>query len=395
MVLMVSAWLTQIVNAQKIFLPDENKLKTFATPLSGDIAIDGLLIEDSWLMADAISDFTQVEPNQGEPSKFKTSVVLLYDDKYLYVGAFCSDGDGKKGIRVPDLRRDFSFRTNDTFAVGIDGFFDRRNTITLAVNPYGAQKDYLSFDDVLFDSDWNGLWKVRTSITEEGWYAEFAIPWKTLRYSNGAEKEATQTWGINFVRQRRASNEISAWSSYPRAFGFNRAEYFGELLEVKPPQASSNIQVNPYVLVSANKQKTGASSGEDNDYKVGGEVKWALNPNLILDATFNTDFAQADADLQVNNVSRFSVFFPEKRQFFLENASLFGAGLLNGDGNSGNISIIPFFSRQVGLSDSGEPIPIDAGLRLVSRTVKRSYGIMTLGQSSAENVSESYISVGR
>jgi len=213
------------INAQDIFPPPVEKLKVTAHAITGDMSIDGQLDEHFWAEATPVSDFIQVEPNQGNPSQFRTIVKVLYNDKYLYIGAICYEKNGKKRIRVPELNRDFSFRQNDTFAVGLDGFNDQRNTITLAVNPYGTQKDYLSFDDVLFDSEWNGMWKVRTSIGEDYWIAEFSVPWKTLRYATPNDLEESTNWGINFVRQRRASNEISAWSPYPRSFGFNRAEY--------------------------------------------------------------------------------------------------------------------------------------------------------------------------
>jgi len=383
-------------NSQNIFPPPLEKLKVSAFPISGELSIDGQLDEHFWEMAEVLSNFIQIEPHQGEPSQFRTVVKVLYNDKYLYIGAICYGKNGEKRIRVSDLNRDFSFRQNDTFAVGIDGFNDQRNTITLAVNPYETQKDYLSFDDFLFDSDWNGLWKVRTSIGEDYWIAEFAIPWKSLRYDTSSNLDEYQKWGINFVRQRRASNEISAWSPYPRSFGFNRAEYFGQLQGIKPPKSASNIQFNPYTLISqVNTKRIGEQNVKETEYKLGGEIKWALNSHLILDATFNTDFAQAEADLQVNNISRFSVFFPERRQFFLENASLFGVGLDGSTGFSGNMSIIPFFSRQVGLTKNGIAINLDGGLRLVHRDIKKSFGFMTVRQAGDENQLSNFISVGR
>ncbi len=382
--------------AQDIFQPSENKLNVAATRISDNLLIDGVLNERHWVLADTIGNFIQIEPHQREPSRFNTQVMVLYNREYLYVGAICYEVDGKKSIRVPDLNRDFSFRQNDTFAVGIDGFSDERNTVTLATNPYGTQKDYLSFDDLLFDSDWNGLWKVRTSIEGDRWTAEFAIPWKSLRYPIDLSTDTPKNWGINFVRQRRASNEISAWSPYPRSFGFNRAEYFGELSGIEPPKPSSNLQVNPYTLVS-NTDTDGIEGLEDAgaSVKVGGEVKWALSPHTVLDITYNTDFAQAEADQQVNNITRFSVLFPERRQFFLENASLFGAGLDGATGFTGNMSIIPFFSRQVGLTPSGSPIPLDGGIRLVHRDVKKSYGVMAVKQAAEGTIPTTYAAVGR
>jgi hypothetical protein len=377
--------------AQTVFEPANKKLVISSKKTYSKLVIDGQLTEAAWQEVEAVTNFIQVEPNQGMPSAFNTYVKVLYDEQYLYVGAFCEDKEGKQGIRVPDLLRDFSFRSNETFAVGIDGFLDERNSITLAVNPYGTQKDYLSFDDTFFDSDWNGLWKVRTSIQENGWYAEFQIPWKTIRYR--VEEEGATDWGINFVRMRRKSNEISAWSAYPRSFGFNRSEYFGLLKNFTAPKPKANLQFNPYVLRSFEQQKIKETSVKNHKNKLGGELKWGINSNTFLDATFNTDFAQADADIQVNNISRFSIFFPEKRQFFLENASLFGTGLYNENGASGNMIIIPFFSRRIGLNDAGLPVSIDGGLRLVHQSPKRSIGFISVREN--ENDQRPYNFVGR
>ncbi|WP_424001415.1 DUF5916 domain-containing protein [Maribacter sp. IgM3_T14_3] len=386
--------LTYSTLAQDIFEPPIDKLSVSAVYTESVINIDGKLSEANWNKAVALTDFVQVEPNQGESSAFRTVVKILYNEKNLYIGAYCEDLEGTKAIRVPDLTRDFPFRSSDTFAIGIDGFLDERNSITIATNPYGTQKDYLSFDDTYFDAEWNGLWKVRTTRTDKGWYAEFQIPWKSIRYGNTAESDSK--WGINFVRLRRKSNEISTWSSYPRAFGFNRSEYFGLLTEVRPPEPSTNIQVNPYVLSDFRETKSnGELTTSNTDYTLGGELKWALNSNTLLDLTINTDFAQAEADRQVNNISRFSVFFPERRQFFLENASLFGTGLYSSNGVSGNLSIIPFFSRRIGLDTSGKPVNIDGGLRLVHRSAKSNFGVLGIREGSSEDIDGSYNFVGR
>lgn len=381
------------VFAQDTFLPADSKPFVSAKYINHDLSIDGALNEADWETVDSLGNFIQIEPNQGAPSRNRTVVKLLYNNQYLYVGVYCYDSLGKEAIRVPDMKRDFEWRAHDTFAVCIDGFNDKRNSISFVTNPYGAQKDYLSFDATLFDGDWNGLWKVRTSITSKGWYAEFQIPWKTLRYPKQAENG--QTWGVNFLRLRRASNEISAWSPYPRSFGFNRMEYAGEIKQVQPPLPSTNIQINPYSLFSLERSSNGDNEATHNKYKIGGEVKWAINTNTVADLTISTDFAQADADVQVNNVSRFSILFPEKRQFFLENASFFGPGLIADGNKGGSMQMLPFFSRRIGLSNEGRPLPIDAGFRLVNRSAKQSAGVMFVQQGSVDSLSSSGSFVGR
>ena len=392
---MVLIFLPSCMYSQDIFQPKESKLQAPALRIKEEVIIDGQLMESVWNDAKVLDNFIQVEPNQGQPSLFKTEVRLLYDNTNLYIGVFCEDLEGPKGFRVPEMSRDFSFSTNDTFAVGFDGFLDGRNSVTIAVNPYEAQKDYLSFDDTFFDSEWNGLWRVRTSIADKGWYAEYAIPWKTLRYKIADPMESS-IWGINFVRQRRKSNEISAWSPYPRAFGFNRSEYFGRLTQIHPPKPKSNIQINPYFLGGYEEIKENeVLQNKENRYKVGGEVKWAINSNTLLDLTINTDFAQAEADLQVNNTTRFSIFFPERRQFFLENASLFGVGLFADDGTSGDMIVAPFFSRRIGLNSKGNPLPIDAGVRLVHQSSSKNYGLLALREGNTGLEDERYNFVGR
>lgn len=369
-------FLSNVTFGQETFSPLSVKNELFIENTQDKISIDGILNESAWESSRVISDFIQIEPYQGEKSRFRTEVRILQNAQFIFIGVKCFDPNGKNKLRVPELKRDFSWSSNDTFAVGFDGFQDERNTVTLAVNPYGAQKDYLSYDDVLFDFDWNGLWQVRTSISDQGWFAEFAIPFKSLRYDS---KKIDQVWGINFVRRHRESNEVSAWSPYPRSFGFNRAEYFGKLTGLEVPQESNNIQVNPYFLWKEESNRE-VQTKRLGDIEVGGEIKWVINPHLIADLTVNTDFAQADADFLVNNTSRFSIFFPERRQFFLENASLFGTGLNFEPEKSGNMRIIPFFSRKVGLNEDRVPIPINFGLRLVNKDLNRNSGLMYVNQ---------------
>lgn len=383
--------------AQETFAPATVPVVVKGTHILNELNVDGSFDEPEWFTADSISDFIQVEPLQGQPAKNKTIVRILFSDRNLYVGVWCYDSLGKAGIRVPDMKRDFDWRSHDTFAICIDGFNDRRNSMSFVTNPYGAQKDYLSFDAVLFDGDWNGLWKVRTSIDPSGWFAEFQIPFKTIRYSKAVDPGSlNSTWGLNFLRLRRATNEISVWSPYPRSFSFNRMEYAGLLNDILPPPPSTNIQINPYTMVSSSKRTDGAGSKQEDKFKVGGEVKWAVTPNTVMDLTVNTDFAQADADIQVNNVTRFSVLFPEKRQFFLENASLFGPGLLLGDSETGgSMQLLPFFSRRVGLGANGQPLPIDAGIRLANRSVKQNFGVMAIRTGSYDTLDNSNVAVGR
>jgi hypothetical protein len=223
-----------------------------------------------------------------------------------------------------------------------------------------------------------------------------AIPWKTLRYPKTAD--SIQNWGFNVYRNRRLTNEISAFSPFPRVFSATHMDYAGVLTNLQPPPPATNIQVVPYFLTSYDHYSNfGATEPpRSSSTKIGGDLKWAINQNSVLDITAHTDFAQADADLQVNNTTRFSVFFPEKRQFFLENASLFGVGVTTAeDGSGGSMTYQPFFSRTIGLDTSGNPIPIVGGGRFVYRSSTLNYGAIAIRQGNYNDMPGTNFFVGR
>lgn len=380
----------------EIFPPDSIRKEIRAVEIFSTLNVDGTLRETDWNLVSPVSDFIQVEPLQGQAPNFPTEVRVLYNRHYLYFGIFCRDSLGRKSVRATDFKRDFNIRQHDQISLSFDGFNDRRNAMAFATNPYGVQLDQLTFDDTYYDIDWDGLWRVRTSRTDSGWVAEIAIPWQTLRYPK--LDEPIQNWGFNIYRNRRLSNEGTAFSPFPRAFTVQRMDYAGLLTNLKPPPPRPNVRIQPYVLGSYDHYR-GFSADvkpESTKGKIGGDVKWAINPNNVLDLTANTDFAQADADRQVNNVTRFSVFFPERRQFFLENASLFGIGIGQAiDGSGGSMRIQPFFSRTIGLDETGNPIPIDVGARFVHRSSKRNFGAMAIRQREVKNSLGTNFFVGR
>lgn len=298
------------------FKPDSVRKKMHAVATTSFLRIDGVLKEPEWNLATASPQFIQIEPHQHQKPNFETEVKVLYNRQYLYFGINALDSLGKKAIRAIDFKRDFNERQHDFVSLAFDAFNDKRNAMSFVTNAYGVQRDLLSFDDLYYDIDWNGLWEVRTARTDSGWTAEIAIPWQTLRYPKTTD--TIQNWGFNILRNRRLTNEITAFSPFPRSFTSLRMDYAGILSDLRPPPPKSNIRLQPYILSSYDRFRGFDSSvkPKDGSVKIGGEVKWALSPNAVLDVTANTDFAQADADQQVNNVTRFSVFFPEKRQFF-------------------------------------------------------------------------------
>lgn len=346
------------------------------------ISLDGELTEEVWELCADHSRFIQIEPKQDTLAKANTSVKVLFDDTHLYFGIEAEEPLGKKAIRATDLKRDFAQQQHDVIAIALDAFNDERNAVVFAVNPYGAQRDYLSIDDRLYDVDWDAQWMVRTKIKEKSWVAEIAIPWKTLRYKKDGGK--VQQWGFNAYRSRRVLGIQDAFSSYPRVFTYARMSYAGILSGLTPPPPSTNLRLNPYLLYDAQ-----SNNGEIKDkVKLGGELKWAISSNDVLDITVNTDFAQADVDRKVNNITRFSVFFPERRAFFLENSSLFSAGRNpKSIDDGGSLGIQPFFSRRIGLDNDGTPVPLQFGSRYVHRSVSSNYGGMFVRQHDGKRSS--------
>jgi hypothetical protein len=384
------------LRAQDVTIFEPDSVKRVLTPLriTREVRLDGRLDEAEWQQARPATDFLQIEPFQRQPSQFRTEVRMMHSARFVYFGVFCGDSLGRRALRVPSLRRDFEYGGRDLISISIDGFYDQRNAASFVTDPYGTQRDLLSFDDAIYDVDWDGLWRVRTTRTDSGWFAELAIPWQTLRYQRST---GPQTWGINFSRNRRASNELSAWSPVPRAYSAVRMNYAGLTRIEPPPTTLTNIRLQPYLLLAQDRYRGTEPLGTNaSSLKLGGEVKWAFNANTVLDLTVNTDFAQADADRQVNNLTRFSVFFPERRAFFLENAGLFGVGLQPlSDFWGGQMIVQPFFSRRIGLDDFGNPIPIDAGARLVTRSARRNAGAILMRQRAfGDNPATNYF-VGR
>ncbi|MBI4456688.1 MAG: carbohydrate binding family 9 domain-containing protein [Acidobacteria bacterium] len=366
-----------------------NKKATAMRIESGKIAVDGELNESEWSLAQPIRDFLQQEPHSGEPPTERTEVRLLYDDQNLYVGVYCFDSEGKNGIIANDLRRDFPPFDGDTFLMVLDTFHDKRNGILLNTNPGGAQFDeQIGADGANINSDWDGIWYVKTKITESGWQAEEAIPFKTLRFRNIEH----QVWGINFQRRIRRKNEVVQWSLIPRPYRANRVSLAGTLEGISGIQPGRNLYVKPYISAPLTRRRD-----DDVDFvpDAGFDVKYALGSQLTLDLTANTDFSQVEADDQQINLTRFSLFFPEKREFFLENSNIFqfGRGYSRAGQNTFR-DLIPFFSRRIGISQ-GRLVPILGGTRLTGRLGNYTLGLLSLQQDQFEEIPSTNFSVIR
>jgi hypothetical protein len=361
-------------HAQQSFEPPVIAPSFHAVETTDAIALDGKLSEPSWSRAQAITDFFRMEPRQGGPYLYETLVKVLFDKKNLYFGVFCKDTLGRKGVRVQDYRRDFEYGENDVFYIQLDPQNLKRYCVSFQTTPLGTQRDLQAFDDTNRDSDWDALWRVRTQVTDSGYYAEFAIPFKSLRYDRHGSDSSS--WGITLARMARRDYEVTVYPQVPQAYSPYRMSYAAQMKGLKLPPPSANIRVQPYGLYQYSRTRNSRDNiAEKHGWKAGGEIKWAITPHSVLDVTFNTDFAQSDVDRAVNNLTRFNVFFPERRQFFLENSGVYAGSDIDG--------VKPFFSRAIGLADAqfdAGPVPIDAGLRFTDRTEKRSIAGMYVHQ---------------
>lgn len=374
------------VSAQTAQVPEPNdstRRRVVARRAVQPIAVDGRLDEADWQAAPVAGDFVQVRPDFVSTTRYPSEVRVLYDADNLYIGAFNRDSAGLATLRMPDLRRDFEPPENDVFGVTLGPLGDRRTALQFSTTPLGSQADVQAFDGGdAFSFNWDALWRVRTTRTDSGWVAEMSIPWRSLRYTPGIT-----SWDVNFVRNTRRVAQWSAWMPYPRQFSSWRLTYGGTLDSLQPPPPRTNLRVRPYALGQAADDATpNAFNGTSGD--VGGEIIWAPTANSLLEATVNTDFAQADVDRQVVNLSRFNVFFPERRQFFLENADLLNAGGLaqTGSSNGGlpavSYVVQPFFTRRIGLGSDGTLLPIDAGARYAYRTGRATVGALAMRQAA-------------
>lgn len=370
------------------FPPPEQPPEVYAIRTDVPIRVDGRLIEESWQSAPETSDFFKIEPRQGGNYLYDTRAKILFDDKNLYVGIFCKDSLGKKGIRAQDLRRDFAWGENDIISVQLDPQNLKQYCVSFQTTPYGNQRDLQNFNDSQTDNDWNSLWMVRTFQTDSGYFAEFAIPFKSLRYDKPQPNEEV-SWGITLSRLARRDYEQTVFPPIPQSYSPYRMTYAAKLSGMELPPPSANIRVEPYLLFQNDRNESVDGVQTNNDIKIGGEVKWAINPRSVLDFTFNTDFAQADVDRAVNNLERFNIFFPERRQFFLENSGIWAGGL--------QTAIRPFFSRRIGLQGdfNAAPAPIDAGMRFTLRDEKKAIAGLYMHQRETDMAAAAGFSVMR
>ena len=342
-----------------------------AAVISQKPVIDGKLTDVAWASAVPLTGFIQRELREGDPVSERTEVRVVSDGEAIYVAAWMFDRD-PAGIVPGEKVRDGALENSDSFALILDTFLDRQNGFIFATTPAGIEYDgqvvkegeggglsiagqtrAVSGSMGGFNVNWDGSWTVATSVDSLGWYAEFRIPFSTLRYGAGL----TQTWGVNFGRRIRRKNEDAYWSFIPRQFSLYRLSRAGTINVSQLPTPRLGT-VTPYVLGNTHREFP-TSPKAKNDAEWGLDAKYGITPSLTLDLTYNTDFAQVEVDEQRTNLTRFSLFFPEKRPFFLENAGVFSAGTPQ--------AVDLFFTRRIGIDTAGRPVPIMGGGRLSGR----------------------------
>jgi hypothetical protein len=367
--------------------------------------IDGRLTDSVWQQATPVAGFIQRELHEGAPVSERTEVRIITDGQALYVGAWLYDRD-RGGIVTGAKVRDGDITKSDYFGILLDTYHDRQNGFVFTTTPAGIEYDAQVVNEGEgggvqlpgqtsamagalggFNLNWDGTWTVATSVDSGGWYAEFRIPFTTLRYGSGHE----QTWGLNLVRSIRRKSEEAFWSFIPRQFTLNKISRAGTLGGIQAPPLRV-WTVTPYAL-------SGADLDARRRDEVGGEIKYGVTPSLTLDLTYNTDFAQVEVDEQRTNLTRFPLFFPEKRPFFLENAGIFSAGTPQ--------AVDLFFTRRIGIDSLGQPVSIVGGGRLTGRlggftvgalqifTEHQGYSVMRVGRETGRRSRVGVIGVQR
>ena len=365
-----------------------------ANPPKLDGRIDG---DESWREASPITDFTQQRPDEGQPASENTTIYVVYDKQTLYIGGVCFSKN-LDDIVMTEVRRDSVIENMDYVEVVLDSYLDRQNGFVFATNPGGMQYDGQLAQEGSslggspggralsgaasrgntsgFNVDWNGVWQVRSSRTERGWEFEMAIPFSTLRFKPGKD----QAWGMNIVRNIRKNNEQAFWTAMPRAYDIFKVSLAGRLEGLDLERQDKKLEFKPFLTGGPNRDFTRAGS-TDFAKDAGFDAKYKIGPQLTLDATYRTDFSQVESDDEQVNLDRFDLFFPEKRDFFLENDGFFRFGAPRENQL--------FFSRRIGLapvtSTSFEDVPLFGGVRLSGKLGRFNVGLLDM---QAEDVTE-------
>lgn len=366
--------------------PSAQALKVAAPP-----RLDGRLDDPIWATAPAITGFKQREPQEGADASEPTTVHIAYDQANLYIAALLGDRAPQE-IRASELRRDNTLESDDTFSVLLDTYHDHRNAFVFRVNPRGTRFDALVRNESRFYyADWDEQWTAAAALTETGWSIEIAIPFKILRFTGAAQ----QTWGLNFERVIKRTNEMAYWAGWSRNYAFQNVSQSGHLGGLADIRQAERIRLRPYLLAGAESlDAVPTPTGTRRITDVGiDDLKWQATSTLTADLAVNPDFAQTEVDAQQVNLTRFSLFFPEKRQFFIEGADSLrmGVGLLH----FGPPPLELLYSRNIGLSNAGTPITIAAGGKLTGKVGGFDVGVLNAQTQDTERQAAENFTVGR
>ncbi len=355
---------------------NRDKYRINISKTSEHINVDGVMDEPVWMTTDVADKFQRVLPTDTGYASAQTEVRVIYNESTLYMAIICFDPNpGKRPVE--SLRRDFNFGKNDNFLVFIDTYNDQTNGFSFGVSPAGAQWDGQQANGGTVNLNWDIKWRSAVKSYDDRWVAEFAIPFRSMRYKGGDAE-----WGINFSRQDLKTSEKSSWAPMPRQFATATLAFTGSLVWDEPlPDAGLRFSLIPYASAKTTQNKEAGESFKTN-FNAGGDAKMILSTSMNLDLTVNPDYSQVEVDRQRTNLDRFELFFPEKRQFFLENSDLFA--------NLGTDNLRPFFSRRVGLTS-----PIQAGARL-SGNIGNDWriGLMDLQTGAKDDIPAGNYAVG-
>ena len=358
-----------------------------AVRIDGSLTLDGNLSEALWDEVPAVSDFLQRDPREGEPATERTVVKIIYNDESVFFGVVCEDSQAG-GIIAKERARDDSLGSDDTFEIILDTFHNHQDGFIFRTNPLGTKFDsWITDEGGRENSNWDERWVVAAARNERGWMVEIEIPFSSIRMPG----RDIQVWGIDFKRNIRRKNEEAIWSNYRRDFNFFQVSQAGELVGLENISAGHRLRIKPFVTGGASRVFREGRPETDHLFDAGLEdLKYQLTPSLTLDVTVNPDFAEADVDEQIVNLTRFSVFFPERREFFQENASLFDFG-------PGGFApeVKPFHSRTIGLSESREPIDILAGVKVTGQLKGLDLGFINMQTLDFEDTPGSNFTVLR
>ena len=367
-------------------IPATEKPVAQATRAAQTPKVDGILDEADWKSAPVVDRFVQQEPQEGQPASDRTEVRILYDEGHLYIGvrAYAS-----MSVTATEMRRDADrLFDEDNFQVILDTFHDSRNGYMFLTTPLGAKLEQQIFDEgegggrgttANVNRNWDGVWDAAARVDDQGWTAEIEIPFSTVRF---VPRDA-QVWGVNFQRHVRRKNETALWAPIPKAYTLTRVSMAGELHGLSDISRGLDLRLKPFMVAGVRDVQSSRTSRDTDPIRdIGLDARYGVTAGLNMDVTVNTDFAQVEVDEQQVNLTRFGLFYPEKRDFFLENSNLFTMGT-GSSFTSAPVQTDLFFSRRIGLSDTGTPIPILGGVRLAGKSGKNNIGMLDIQTDDA------------